>query len=291
MVLKGFKMVNLRFWKKSYNQNDKLNSLIEKYKKRKLNIFIIGAGALANFVAIGLSQLRLGRITIFDQDKIEETNLNRQVLYFDAVGYPKASILKKRLKELNSKNIYNFELKFFDYVATKKYFRWFGDKPDILIDCVDNFETRALLNKVALKYKIPLISGGTSPLAGQVMLYFPGITSCLNCELDIERLAEERERRRQGCTEVPEGSVVTTNQIIGGMMTGELYRLLNGIAPTSGTIKYISSDDDRVGFVPNGKACNCHLNNIKIGPTKIKDIKLSAPLLDRLKSFFVEEEL
>lgn len=288
MALKDFKMVNLRFWENGYNQNIRLASLMEKYKKRKLSIFIIGAGALANFVAIGLSQLKLGKITIFDKDKIEETNLNRQVLYFDAVGQPKANILKKRLKELNSRNIYNFELKFFDYISTKKYFRWFGEKPDILIDCVDNFETRAFLNRIAAKYKIPLISGGTSPLAGQVMLYFPGITSCLNCELDIERLAEERERRRQGCTEVPEGSVVTTNQIIGGMMVGELHRLLNGIPPTSGTIKYISSDDDRVGFVPNGKACNCHLNSIKI---ESKKSQLSVPLLDRLKSFFVEEEV
>ena len=195
-----------------------------------------------------------------------------------------------------NKNIYSYKLKLFDLITGKKYFRWFGDKPDILIDCVDNFETRALLNKFATKYKIPLISGGTSPLAGQVVVYFPGITSCLNCELDIERLAEERERQREGCTDVPEGSVVTTNQIIGGIMVGELHRLLNGIKLFPGVIKYISSDDDRVAFVPNGKEkpCNCHTNDVKI-EAKIKrekiDIPASSPFLKKIKSFFIEEEV
>ena len=280
----------------SYDKDKKLIELIEKYKNGKLNVFIIGAGALANFVAISIANLKLGRITIFDHDKVEETNLNRQVLYFDAVGAHKASALKKKLKEISTKNIYSYEIKLFDLITGKKYFRWFGDKPDILIDCVDNFETRVLLNKFAAKYKIPLISGGTSPLAGQVMVYFPGITSCLNCELDIERLAEERERQREGCTEVPEGSVVTTNQIIGGIMVGELYRLLNGGNLSPGVIKYISSDDERVAFVPNGKgkACICHTNDVKI-EAKTKKEKITTPtstsLLKRIKSFFTEEEV
>ena len=279
----------IKIFDMSYDPTKKFEELKDKYKKRKLNMFIIGAGALANFVALGIINLKIGRITIFDQDKVEETNLNRQVLYFDAVGMTKASTLKKRLKEINPGNIYDYKLMFFDAKTSGRYFKWFREKPDIIIDCVDNFETRALLNRLATKYKIPLISGGTSPLAGQVMVYFPGMTSCLNCELDIERLAEELERQRQGCTVVPEGSVVTTNQIVGGLIVGELYRLLSGILPSSGTIRYISNDENRVGFVPNGKICNCHLNSVKI-PKKVTS-QTKENLFKKLKSFFVEEEV
>ena len=279
----------IKLFDRSYDHTKRLEELKEKYKKRKLDIFIIGAGALANFVALGITNLKIGKITIFDQDKVEETNLNRQVLYFDAVGMPKASTLKKRLKEANPRNIYDYELKFFDAKTSRKHFGWLREKPDIMIDCVDNFETRALLNRLASKYKVPLISGGTSPLAGQVMVYFPGMTSCLNCELNIERLAEERERQRQGCTVVPEGSVVTTNQIVGGLMVGELYRLLSGIPPSSGTIKYISNDENRVGFVPNGKICNCHLNDVKI--PKNKELPTKENIFKKLKSFFTEEDV
>lgn len=273
-------------------EENRLQRLIERYKKGKLNIFIVGAGALANFVAISLSSLRLGKITIFDQDKIEETNLNRQVLYFDAVGDYKSMTLKKRLKELSKYNIYDYKIKLFDSSA-KSYFGWFSNKPDIILDCVDNFETRSLLNKFAIKYQIPLISGGTSPLAGQVVVYFPGMTSCLNCELDIDRLAEERERQRQGCTAVPEGSVVTTNQIIGGIMVGEIYRLLNGVKPVSGTIKYLSSDDERIGFVADNKICKCNQNKMELPKAQKATMELPrfGSILKRIKSFFIEKEL
>lgn len=281
--------INFKFlWKKE----NILQKIKDKYISGNLDILIIGAGALANFVAISLADMKLGKITIIDNDKIEETNLNRQVLYFDSVGKHKASILKKRLKEINNKNLYRYKLSYFD-ASSKKYFGWFN-KPDILIDCVDNFKTRAILNKFAVKYRIPLISGGTSPLAGQIVVYVPGITSCLSCELDIDKLAEKRERERQGCTEVPEGSVVTTNQIIGGLMVGELYRLLNGINPSPGTIRYISIDDDRVGFVKSHKPCECHSkNNIKIPFDDKKKFKFPSlfPEWKDIKQLFTEGEL
>ena len=278
-------------FKKEENQSRILNDLTEKYKRGNLNIFVIGAGALSNFVMVGLADLRLGRIVIFDKDKIEETNLNRQVLYFDEVGNYKAVALKKRLKQISTRNVYDYKLKFFEE-DSRKYFGWFGDKPDILIDCVDNFKTRSLLNKFALKYKIPLISGGTSPFSGQVVVYVPGVTSCLNCQLDIDRLSEERERERQGCTIVPEGSVVTTNQIIGGIMVGEIDRLLNGITPTPGIIRYISADEDRIGL-SKSKPCQCHLNKVEIPASK--KFKLELPsfnqVRNKIKSYFIEEEL
>ena len=273
-------------------KKDILQNIRDKYTKKELDILVIGAGALANFVAINLADLKLGKITIIDNDKIEETNLNRQILYFDSVGKHKASVLKKRLKEINNKNRYNYQLSYFD-ASSKKYFGWFN-KPDILIDCVDNFKTRAILNKFAIKHKIPLISGGTSPLAGQIVVYVPGITSCLSCELDIDKLAEKREKERQGCTEVPEGSVVTTNQIIGGLIVGELYRLLNGIKPSPGSIRYISSEDDRVGFIKSNKPCECHSkNNIRIPFSEKKKFKFVIPFVGwkGIKQLFTEGEI
>ena len=286
------KKINFNFLFRNRREDGILQKVRDKYNRKDLNVLIIGAGALANFVAINLTDLEVGKITIIDNDKIEETNLNRQILYFDSVGEHKASVLKKRLKEINNKNRYNYNLSYFD-ASSKKYFGWFN-KPDILIDCVDNFKTRSILNKFAVKYKIPLISGGTSPLAGQIVVYVPGVTSCLSCELNIDKLAEKRESERRGCTEVPEGSVVTTNQIIGGLMVGELYRLLNGITPSPGTIKYISSEEERVGFVKSHKPCECHSkNNIKIPLSEKKKFKFSFPFVGwrNIKQLFTKEEI
>ena len=259
-----------------------LKRIRRKYKDKELDILMVGAGALANFIAIGLSNLNFLRITVIDKDKIEETNLNRQVLYFNSIGEQKAQILTKRLKQLNKNNIYKNKIIFIDE-NSKKMFSWVR-RPDIIIDCVDNLKTISILNKFATLYNIPLLSGGTSPFSGQAVMYIPGETSCLNCHLDIDRLAEKVERERNGCTAAPEGSVITTNQIIGGIMAAELKRVLEGEKPLNGIIKYNSKTLPRVGVIPMKRVCACHKKeNVSFIKESVEAIKGAS---DKMRGLF-----
>lgn len=211
---------------------------------------IIGAGALGNGIAIGLYHLGLRDVYIIDPDKVEETNLNRQVLFYDSVGEDKATALERKIKSrLNAKGIVEtFPLKK-DELPKKRV---------IMFDCVDNFKTRVEINKYAVKYGIPLISGGTDYQAGQVAVYVPEKTSCIEHQLHLEEVAEKAEEgARHSCIYAPVPSVVTSNMIISGLMVGEARNIMSGKEPLKGMLKYGSNLDKRLGFTALKEICNC----------------------------------
>ena len=216
---------------------------------------IIGAGALGNFVAMGLTKMGLRRIDVVDPDVVEDTNLNRQILFYDAVGREKARVLASKIKRMGRGLVKSSAFVNYFHEKTKK------SNYDLLFDCVDNFTARAIMNDYALKYKIPLVSGGTSPEAGQVVVYVPGQTACLECTLDIHKLGEEAlERARSSCIYAPNASVIMTNQIIGGMMVNEARTILNQDKygkPFSGSFKYSSNLERRAGQNHIKKKCKC----------------------------------
>ena len=129
-----------------------------------------------------------------------------------------------------------------------------------MIDSVDNFKTRALLNYFARATGIPLISGGTDFKSGQTTVYVPGKTSCLQCQLTIDDLALQS-LRPQSCIYAAEPSVIISNQVVGGMITGEAYTVLapqdNG-EPIRGVLKYSSTEPERIGMLGSRDACKCH---------------------------------
>jgi len=217
---------------------------------------IVGAGALGNFLGLGLTHTNLSDIYLVDDDVIETTNLNRQIMFYNAVGEYKAEVLAKRINEINP-NVRvhpimervneNFE----DQIKTIN--------PDVLIDCVDNLGTRAVLNHFAIRYGIPLISGGTDYNAGQVVVYEPGKSSCLDCKLGTDR-ALLQERQSMSCMNAPTQSVVITNHIIGGLMAAETRCVLSpgdyGPAVRK-TIKYDSTKGARIGLIGTQEPCKC----------------------------------
>jgi hypothetical protein len=192
-------------------------------------IAIVGAGALGNFVALGLAALGFSPLTFIDPDPVEVTNLNRQILFWDAVGEPKARALARKITE------------------------WFGTAPEaatayvtretdlspyaVVFDCTDNFETRIVLSEKCREEGRILISGGTGVTAGQVVVFDPASGGPTPAELlglyDLvgSREVEVLERQRASCVYAPEPAVIMTNQIIGGLMVDALRRLLSGEAP------------------------------------------------------------
>jgi len=185
-------------------------------------VLIVGAGALGNFAALGAALEGIGKIDILDYDEVEAHNLNRQIMFYDSVGKAKALALAERIREINPDVEVMGLVGKLDENTT--YFS--NNKPDLILDCVDNFATRAITNYFAIHHGIPLVSGGTNSHSGQVVVYEPGRSSCLECKLGVER-ALGMALQGSKCTNEPDPSVIMTNEVIGGMMVGEALKVLD----------------------------------------------------------------
>lgn len=148
----------------------------EKLKNTKA--FIAGAGGLGSPIAIYLTVAGLGTINMVDYDVVELSNLNRQILHGDAdIGRPKTESAKETLQSLNSDinmNVIN------ETITDENVIEMIGDS-DLIIDAMDNFKTRHILNRASFKLGIPYFHGAVSGFDGQATTIIPGKTACLNC--------------------------------------------------------------------------------------------------------------
>jgi adenylyltransferase/sulfurtransferase len=147
-------------------------------KLKSSTVFIAGAGGLGSPVAIYLAIAGVGEMRICDADRLELSNLNRQILHNDSrIGELKAVSAEKTLRELNpTVKIVTHS----DYLDENSADRIVG-QPDVIVDCLDNFETRYVLNAYGIKHGIPLVHGGIWGMAGQLTFIRPPETPCLKC--------------------------------------------------------------------------------------------------------------
>jgi len=145
---------------------------------KKAHIFIAGAGGLGSPVSIYLAVAGVGILTIVDKDVVEQTNLNRQILHYDRdIGRKKTDSAKEKLQEINP----DITIRVIDRtIDESNAYQLIGDA-DGIVDAMDNYPTRYLLNDVALEKKVPLFHGAISGFHGQVSTIIPGKTACLRC--------------------------------------------------------------------------------------------------------------
>ena len=194
-------------------------------------ICVVGAGALGNFIGLGLALLGATDITFMDFDVVELTNLNRQVFLVDALGHNKAQALSARLNQL-------FGLSSRGWLVACDRDTDFSPY-HVVFDGVDNFETRIILSEQCQTQQKILISGGSDVEAGQVVVYDPARPGPTPAELlGLAEIVGQRRSRphlhpRASCQYRPDPAVIMTNQIIAGFMV-EAYRwLLNGDQPVN----------------------------------------------------------
>ncbi len=244
-----------------------------------LSVAIIGAGALANFAAPTLVLLGCRHIALFDPDRVDVTNLNRQIFFAQAVGAMKASALAHRLNTLFGADASGIPHAFDEKTGLSLF--------DAVLDCVDNFETRLILSRRAQDEGKILISGGTGPDRGQLVAYHPRLSRETPGQiLNLEQLVRQRFPSRTGqetsprprpvqsesleklyskeedgsfepsssqpltsseaqsasCRLQADPSVVMSNQIIGALMADMLHRILSGEPP--GVLFYESSETE-----------------------------------------------
>lgn len=147
-------------------------------KLKASKIFIAGAGGLGSPVSFNLAVAGIGLIRICDFDSPELSNLNRQFLHDDSrVGMNKAESAKRTLSRLNPHVRIEAITEKIDEASVD---RLVADS-DLILDCMDNYPTRFVLNAAAIRKGIPLIHGSIWGFEGRVTFIQTPETACLAC--------------------------------------------------------------------------------------------------------------
>jgi len=184
-------------------------------------VLIIGCGALGTIIATSLVRAGVGKVRIIDRDFIEYHNLQRQVLFDEddiRNGLPKAIAAERHLRKVNS--LVEIEGIVADVNFTNVERLITG--ADLILDGLDNFETRFLINDVSLKHKIPWVYGGAISSSGMTMNIIPGETPCFRCFCSTELAA----RVVPTCDTA--GVIGPAPFIIGSLQTAEAMKILVG---------------------------------------------------------------
>jgi adenylyltransferase/sulfurtransferase len=166
--------------KQRYNRQIILPSWgVEGQKKvKKAVVFIAGAGGLGSPVAIYLAAAGIGTIRICDNSEPELSNLNRQILHTDRdIGKKKAISAQETLYTINP---YVLVEPLPVLIEKENVDSLVGDA-QIIVDCMDNFPTRHILNECAVRKGIPFVHGGVIGMCGQITFIHTPQTPCLKC--------------------------------------------------------------------------------------------------------------
>lgn len=143
-------------------------------------VLLVGCGALGSAVADLLVRAGVGHLTVVDRDYVELHNLQRQSLFDESdvlKQTPKAVAAAARLNAVNSSVEIVPVIADFNAANAEDL----ASQTTIIVDGTDNFETRYLINDVAIKLGVPWVYGGVLSTYGMSMTIRPGVTACLRC--------------------------------------------------------------------------------------------------------------
>ena len=145
---------------------------------RRAKVVVAGAGGLGSVVSIYLAVAGVGKIRLIDHDRVELGNLNRQILYGNRdIGRRKVDSAKEKLESLNPE----VKVEIVSEAILEDNAFELVDDCDLIVDAMDNFAARYILNKVAINRNIPLFHGAVRGFEGRATTVVPGQTACLRC--------------------------------------------------------------------------------------------------------------
>jgi molybdopterin/thiamine biosynthesis adenylyltransferase len=203
--------------------------------QRKLlaaHALVIGAGGLGSPVALFLGTAGVGRITLVDGDRVDLTNLQRQIAHDLArVGAPKASSAARSIAAINP----TVHVTALDERADATRLLQLVSEADVVIDCSDNFVTRQAVNAACVAHARPLVAGAAIGFDGQLSVYDPRdpTSPCYACAFPPDaRVADI------ACATM--GVFAPLVGIIGSMQAAEALKLLVGIGtPLVGRLQMV----------------------------------------------------
>lgn len=232
-------------------------------KLKNAKVLIIGAGGLGSPAALYLAGAGVGKIGIMDADSVNISNLQRQIIYTtDSLSENKAISAKKRISALNPE----IEVTAYPENLTPENAEDIIKNYDFIIDAVDNFESKFLINDTCVLLKKPFCHAGILQFEGQVMTYVPGKTPCYRC------IFEDIPENVPNCSQA--GIIGAVAGIIGSIQALEAIKYILGIGELlTGKI-----------FIIDGLSMQTRIAEF---PTKNKNCKVCGenPLIKNIKDY------
>jgi adenylyltransferase/sulfurtransferase len=147
-------------------------------------VFVAGLGGLGCAAAVYLTAAGVGNLVVCDADTVERSNLNRQVLYGRGdLTFPKVTTAAPRLSALNP------DVRVTPVMAEIDHGTAAGlvEGADLVLDCLDNPETRLALNRACIAAGVPMIYAAVSEYTGYLSFLHPPATPCLECFVGTTR--------------------------------------------------------------------------------------------------------
>ena len=210
------------------------------------SVLVVGAGGLGSPALLYLAAVGVGRIGVVEPDRVELSNLNRQILYTEAdLGRPKAEVARERLLALNP----HIEVEAYPERFSAALADRLVPEYDLLLDASDNFPTRYLANDAAVIHDRPLVHGAVYRYEGRVSVFHYQGGPCYRCLFP-------RPPRRPAGGEA--GVLGTLPGVIGALMAAEAVKVLLGLGePLSGRLLIydtLHAEFRRLSF-PRDPAC------------------------------------
>ena len=221
--------------------------------QRKLldaHALVIGAGGLGSPVALYLATAGVGSITIVDGDKVDLTNLQRQIAHNLArVGQPKANSAAQTMLAINP----DVRVHALDERADAARLDALVAAADVVIDCSDNFATRHAVNAACVAHAKPLVSGAAIGFDGQLSVYDTrdATRPCYACLFPTDAVFEEVQCSTMGVFAPLVG-------IIGSLQAAEALKLLAGVGSSlAGRLQMLDARTMEWTEIAMARTANC----------------------------------
>ena len=186
-------------------------------------VLIVGVGGLGSPVAMYLSAAGVGELVLVDDDVVELSNLQRQIIHDEStLGVQKVDSAARRIGLLNSEN----KVQCLDSRLSESVLSELLTTVDLVVDCSDNFSTRFMINKACVQHKKPLVSGAAIRMEGQLLTIDPNVddSPCYQC------LYPQAGNENLSCSD--SGVLAPLVGVIGSMQAVEAIKVLVGMSGT-----------------------------------------------------------
>lgn len=243
--------------------------IVQDYEKiREKTVAVVGVGGVGSVVAEMLTRCGIGKLILFDYDKVEIANMNRLFYQPEQAGLSKVEAARDTLTHVNPDvqiEVHNFNITTLDdfetFVGRIRNGSLTNRKIDLVLSCVDNFEARMAVNMACNEENQIWMESGVSEnaVSGHIQYIEPGKTACFACvpPLVVASNIDERTLKREG---VCAASLPTTMAVVAGFLVMNTLKFLLHFGEVSHYVGYNALADffPRHSIKPNPTCENVH---------------------------------
>jgi molybdopterin/thiamine biosynthesis adenylyltransferase len=211
-------------------------------------VAVVGVGGLGSVCSLYLALAGVGYLRLIDPDTVAIHNLHRQILYSaDEVDQPKAKVAAELLQKKNPMIKVNALIEKVDALNVESLL----EDVDVVVDCLDNFQTRYLVNRACVKLGVPYVFAAVTGLEGNLAVFNPPETGCLECTMHNHKESSEKKVF---------GIIGASAGIMGSLEALETIKLIAEVGSSlSGKMLVCDFTDMSFMTVPLPKNPNCNV--------------------------------